>query len=293
MSDIAPAAAPPAAEPAAPAVAPPAPASDAPAPAPAAAPAAEALPTDPAELQQLVGKLQKENVTYKDRFRPWEQAVGNLHPQDQEFILGFVGDVFSGDPAKANGAAARMRAALDQMSPADAAKVKDAIGAATDAAAQGGEFDPFDQKNIEKIIEERLKSTLDERDQAAQQERAVADASARMGERAKTLADKHGIADFGDARTKLGRLLYLTAHNDFATEPDPMVRLDLAAQAIEEDLRKQGQALLKAKSADAGPSPAPADAVEPSGVKKPRDLADASKSARQRVDKILAGEVGT
>lgn len=264
---------------------------DAPAPATGPPPgdAPDAVPTDPGELSALVTKLRDENIRYKERFRPWEQSVGNLHPADSAFILDFVGALYSGDEERAAAAVTNMRAALDQLSPAQQQQVKAAIA----EASPEPEFDPYDPANIDERVKTQLEAALNERDEAAAYERAVDAAQARMADHAKELADQHGISDFGDARTKLGRLLYMTAHNDFPDERDPMVKLDLAAQAIEEDLRKQGQALLKAKTADAAPSPVPADAGEPSGTKKPRDLAEANKAAAERLDKILSGQVGT
>lgn len=278
-------------DPSAPEAPTPSPGGDSPAP-PAPPPsgdAPESVPTDPGELSALVTKLRDENIRYKERFRPWEQSVGNLHPSDSAFILDFVDALYSGDSDRTATAVTNMRAALDQLSPAEQAQVKQAIA----EASPEPEFDPYDPKNIDERVRTQLDQALEERDKAQAYERAVDQAQARMADRAKELATEHGIADFGDARTKLGRLLYMTAHNDFPDERDPMVKLDLAARAIEEDLRKQGQALLKAKTADAAPSPVPADAGEPSGTKKPRDLAEANKAAAERLDKILSGQVGT
>jgi hypothetical protein len=204
--------------------------------------------------------------------------------------LDFVDALYSNDGERTATAVNQMRAALDQLSPAEQQQVKQAIA---DATPDEPTFDPYDPKNIDERVRTQLESALEERDKEAAYERAVDQAQARMADHAKELADQHGVADFGDARTKLGRLLYMTAHNDFPDERDPMVKLDLAAQAIEEDLRKQGQALLKAKTADAAPSPVPADAGEPSGTKKPRDLKEANKAAAERLDKILSGQVGT
>ena len=267
-----------------------APAPAAPSPGDAPSPSEAPVPTDPGELSALVTKLHDENIRYKERFRPWEQRVGSLHPQDSAFILDFIDAIYSPDQNRATGAVAQMRAALDQLSPAQQEQVKEAVA---DAAEHRDDFDPYDPTAIDDRVKQQLESVLAERDEAAAYERAVEQAQRQMADHARDLADQHGIPDFADARTKWGRLLYMTAHNDFPSEQDPMVKLDLAAQAIEEDLRRSGQELLKAKTADASPSPVPADAAEPSGVKKPKDLTDARKAAAARIDKIMAGEVGT
>lgn len=261
-----------------------APTADAPAP----APAPEAAPWEgktPEELWKASEKIREESISYKERFRPWEQVVGDMHPTDQTTIREFLTALNSRDPQRIAQEAARMRASLDALSPAQQQAVVDAAG---QAAAAAPEYDPYDATQVDQRVEKLLEQRLGERDKAQAQERAIADAQVKMGERAKELADKHKIADLGDPQSAIGRLLYITANDQFQTEQDPMVRLDLAAQHIEEILGKRAQELLKAKGADAAPSPAPADAGQPTGAVKPRTMEDAKRAAEAR---ILASEI--
>lgn len=276
------------AEPAAPAPAP-APtdaAPGAPVADPAAPPPAPWEGKSPEELWSLNEKLREENVKYKERFRPAEQALGGWHPDDQQFLVNAIAGLRAEDPRMRQQAAEALRGALDQLSPAE----QRAVAA---AAEEGEQWDPYDPENVDqrvsKLVDQRLSAERAER----QQQEAVADAQKRMESRATELASKHGIPQLGDASSPLGRLLYMTAFNSFPDEPDPMARLDLAAAEISKDLQLRAQDILKAKSADAGPSPAPADAVEPSGSTKPSSMSEARESAKKRLDTILRGQPGT
>lgn len=308
MSDIAPAA-PAAAAPAAPA-APPAAAAAPPAPAPAA-PAPEATDawetTDPADFstwpepaKEYVKKLRGEAQTRRealDALKPVQDVFSTLHPQDRDWFAGFLGALQTRDQEQIAPYASGMRELLDQLTPAQAK----AVASVAEQAAGDPTFDPYDadalDKRMDSRLEERLKAERDERDKAdaaRDLERQTNEWKDKLSTKARELAESSGIADFGDPTTTVGGLLYVTANNTFRSESDPMKRLELAAAKIEEDLRTQAQSLLKAKAADAAPSPAPADAAGPSGAKKPGDLKDARASASARLDKIFGGDgVGT
>lgn len=301
MSDI-PIAAPPAAP--APAAAPAAP--PAPAPAPAPAPGEDAWETtDPADFatwpdpaKDYVQRLRTEAKTRREQLtalKPYQDTFSTLHEQDAAFFRDFITALQTRDPAKIQPFAGPLRELLDTLTPAQQKAVAAAAEQATDPA-----FDPYDtdalDKRLEAKLEERLSAERTERAQADQQrdlERQTQEWLVKMGDKAKLLATSHGIEEFGDPTSDLGRLLYVVAHNKFSSESDPLKRLELAAQSIEETLGSSAQKLLKAKTADAAPSPAPADAGGPTAAKKPGDLTAASKSARERIDKIFAGEVGT
>lgn len=301
MSDIAPDAP---AAPAAPAPAAPPPA--APPPAAPAAPDAGWETTDPADFaswpepaKKYVQDLRNEAKTRREALesvKPIQDVFSSLHPQDAAYFQQFLAALQTRDPAKIGPLAGPMRELLDQLSPAE----QKAVVKAAEAAAADAPFDPYDaaalDKRFETKLEERLAAERGERDKAdaaREQERQTQEWLGKMQTKATELATSHGIEEFGDPTSDLGRLLYVVAHNKFSSESDPMKRLELAAQSIEETLGGTAQKLLKAKTADAAPSPAPADAGGPTAAKKPQDLTDASKAARSRLDKILAGEVGT
>lgn len=301
MSDIAPTPAAPAADPAAPA---PAPAAPAPAPAPAEDAWATTDPADfgtwPEGAKDYVKRLRDESASKNEKIKalaPFQETFSTLHPQDADFFRSFVDALQTRDPAKIAPFAGPMRELLDGLSPAEAK----AVVKAAEAAAGDPTFDPYDtdalDQRVDSKLEERFKAeetARQERDRLAQQERATQEWLVTMQGKAKELAETHKIPELGDPTSDLGRLLYVVAHNKFSTESDPMKRLELAAQSIEETLGTSAQALLKAKTADAAPSPAPADAAAPAAAKKPRDLSDARESAKARLDKILGtGGVGT
>lgn len=236
----------------------------------------------PEELWTHSDKLHKENVAYKERFRPFEEALGWFHDDDRQFILNVFNGLRSDNPEARAEAAAAMRQAMDVMSPAQKAAVADAV-------EQDPEFDPYNPENIDKraaqIVEQRLAEESKKREQADVQRQALE----RLSSKARSIAESSGVADFGDPSTVLGRMLVLSATNDFPDEPSMDAKLERAAERIQQDLAERSQELLQRKTAAAGPSPVPAAAAEPSGVTKPKTFADASKSAEDRIEAALRG----
>lgn len=240
----------------------------------------------------------REHQSYRERYQPIARAFNVLHPDDQQGFVAFLEAMTSEDAGLRAQAADWMRAVLDNVSPAQAA----AIQAGADAAAglpagqqppaPAGDFDPFDPDAIEKLVTARLEAALAERDDKASQEAMVEQAQRQMQDHAKGLAESTGIAGFGDPTSTEFGLLLLEAQRLSPTIEDPIVRLDKAAELIQERFSSAAQQLLKAKGSDGAPSPAAPDGGAPAGVKKPSTLDEAADAAATRIDAILRGEPG-
>ena len=244
----------------------------------------------PEDARSLVTKLKDENVRYKERFRPWEQASDGISAEDQTFYREFLDDVKSGDPDRLTPLAGRMRTTLDTLSPAQQEALADATEA---AAAEADDFDPYDKIQLDARISERAEALFDERQKAAEAEREVADWQTKIAERAKVLAVETGITGMGDPTSAAHATLLWVASRQFSHVGDPMERLNQAAGAIRDERMREAQALLKTKAADAATPASPPEGQEPSGRKPPLTMQDAAKAAAARVEAVMRGEVGT
>lgn len=240
----------------------------------------------------------REHKSYRERYQPIARAMNALHPEDQEGFVTFLEAMTSDDESLRATAANWMRQVLDNVSPAQAAAIEAGVAAAaagTPPAAPAGTppaddgYDPFDPKSVEALVEKRLQ----ERDAKAQEEAAIASARRELEDHSKKLADEHGIPELGDPTSAEFALLLFEANKLAGDIEDPMVRLDKAAEAIRDRFARQGQALLKAKAAVGGPSPAAPEGDGPGGRTEPKSLDDAADAAAARIDKIMRGGVGT
>lgn len=248
---------------------------------------AEVAEADPAadwpeEARTLVGKLKDENVRYKERWRPIEERLSGLPDADRDSFLDFLADLRSGDPTRTGHAAGWMRQVLDHLSPAEQAEVAAAVEAGQDAAE---EFDPFDRTNIEKLIEEKATTLLDQREAARHEERQLEDAKRQIESTARDLG-------YEDPESAAYAHLLFVAHRQHGDVADVTARLAKAHETIQNDLDRRAQEYLRRKQADANAPAAPADAVAPTGRTTPTTLDDAARSAAQRIDSILGGAVG-
>lgn len=241
----------------------------------------------------------REHRSYRERWQPIERAFNALHPDDTQGFVSFLEAMTSNDQELRSTAAQWMREVLDSVSPAQAAAIAQAVDAAPGTApatpgtpAAADDFDPFDPDAINKLVEQRLEAVLAERDSKAQQDQLVAQAEREMTEHASKLAKDFGIEGFADPTSVEFGLLLLEANKLSSTIPDPMVRLDKAAESIRDRLDSAGQKLLKSKGADATPSPAAPDGGTPGGTKKPSSMDEAAEAASRRLDSILRGDVG-
>lgn len=287
--------------------APPAPGTDAPAAPPAADTTTPPAPDAPAgdapppwegktveELWKLNTDLKDENVRYKERFRPWEEAAGDLHEDDQRFYREFLGAVRTGDQARLAELTPQMRKALDALTPAQ----QEALADAADAAAGDGadDLDPLDPSFTTKLqdkINRTAEQMLDARDQKRTQEQAVQKALDDMNAHLRLLADDPDVAipEIGDPTSEdYAHVLWIAKNNPKVSGiGDPMERLTAAAKAYRETLDRRAQALLEAKvAADAGTA-LPTNGEPPSGRKQPANLRDAKASAAERLDRIALG----
>lgn len=241
----------------------------------------------------------REHKSYRERYQPIARAMNALHPEDQQGFIQFLEAMTSDDADLRTTAANWMREVLDNVSPQQAAAIQAGVQAAADNAAAPAApgtppaaddgYDPFDPKSVEALVEKRLA----EREAKQREEQAIASARQELETHAKKLADEHGIPELGDPTDPLFALLLFQANSLADTIEDPMVRLDKAAEAIRDRFDSAGQALLKAKAAVGGPSPAAPEGDGPGGRTEPKSLDDAASSAAARIDKIMRGEVGT
>jgi hypothetical protein len=249
--------------------------------------APQAPPTDlhdswPEEARNLVGKLKDENVKYKERWRPIEERFEGLDDADRDSYLSFLDDLRSGDPDRTRHAAGWMRQVLDHLSPAEQAAV---AAAAEEGAEAADDFDPFDRSNIERLVDERAQSLIDQREAAAREAQQLEQAKAQIESTAKGLG-------YDDPDSAAYAHLLFVAHRQHGDVADVTERLGKAHETIQADLDRRAQEYLRRKQADANAPAAPADAVAPTGRTKPMTLDDAADSARQRIDSILGGRVG-
>jgi hypothetical protein len=238
----------------------------------------------------------REHKSYRERYQPIARAMNSLHPEDQQGFVQFLEAMTSDDPALRATAASWMREVLDNVSPAQAAAIEAGVQAAADGTRPPGTpppgddgYDPFDPASVEKLVEKRLS----ERDAKQREEQAIAQARQELEGHAQKLAGEHSIPELGDPTSPEFALLLFQANKLADTIEDPMVRLDKAAEAIRDRFATQGQALLKAKAAAGGPSPAAPEGDGPGGRTEPKSLDDAADAAASRIDKIMRGEVGT
>lgn len=236
----------------------------------------------------LIDKLQNENVQYKDRFRPWEQAFDGIRDEDIQGFLGFVQDLRSGDPARVDKAVTWMRGNLDELSPAQQQ-------AALAAAAEGekkadDEFDPFDQDALGALMDRRLDERFAAQKAAEEAEKQRQDMLDQFDEHAKALAEKHGIPQLGVKGEVLFDQLFLRANQpEFAHIQDWKERLDAAADSIALALGEYAKGYMKSKSADADAPAADPAGKAPSGSTPPRTMKDARASASARLDALAKG----
>lgn len=253
--------------------------------------------------RSVLERHSREAKSYRERYQPIAKAMKALHPDDAAGFVQFLEAMNSGDPQLQAEAATWMREVLDHVSPAQAAAMEAATQAATgqpNPAQQtpgqkppADDFDPFDPAAIDARIEAKAREMLERQQAEAAEAAAVAQARTQLETRAKELAAEHGIAEMGDPTTPEFALLLFSANQLADSIEDPMVRLDKAAEAIRERFAAQGQAILKAKATDAGPSPAPPEGGTPGGTRQPQTLDDAATAAAARIDAVLRGEAGT
>lgn len=240
----------------------------------------------PQELWELNEKLKKENVGYKDRFRPYEELFADLHPDDGAAIRDFVSGMKAGkiDPALA----ADFRQALDRLTPA---QQEAALDAAEQAKAAG---EPLKPEAVAELVAKQVEERLTARDEAAKAERAQADALAEIAKHLKAQGDALGLPELGDPTSDEYALVLSRAKALAGEIPDPMARLTAAATAVVGNLNARAQALLKSKIPGADAPPAVPSGGNDPGTEKPMttDLKGAHRGAAERLDKILAGNVG-
>lgn len=272
---------------AAPTAAPDAPADDA-TPPPAA-------PMSPEDQAKLIEKLQKENVRYKERFRPYEQAFDGVPPETAQVIGQFTRMLMSGDPVQVGEAAKWMRENLDTLSPAEQQAVQAAADAASEAAGGDDEFDPFNRADIEKLVEERAAKLVDERlrerDERVTAEQRTADLRTEMDAAAVALATEFELPGLGVKGSEENELLWLLAAKGDRSVPWEE-NLRAAAEKVQAFIADRSKQYLQRKSADADAPAAPPAGGAPTGNRKPTTIAEASASALERLAKSADGRPG-
>lgn len=246
----------------------------------------------PEELWGLNEKLRGENIRYVERFRPIEQTLGGLHPDDQSFFLSFMDAIRTENRVELARLAGPMRGLLDKLTPAQQAAVADAAEAAQE------EWDTLDPKQVEQRIDQRAAKLVDERFQALEQERVQRESEASAMRDVvrwqSEIAAEFKVDDFKDPQSVLGQQLLTRTNIAIGgnRQADVGATMRACAKEIVDTLSARGQELLKAKVANADPVPAPPNG-EPSGQRQPGDMRSARKSAEERVDAILSGRVGS
>lgn len=275
-------------------------------PAPAA-PAADPTPTPSQEADPYEGwdvekfkaehaKLKGENVKYKERFRPYEQAFDGIDPAVASSLGQWSRMIMSSVPAERAEARAWMERQLEGLSPKEAAAVKEAAGAAVEAA--GGDeddFDPYDRKTVEALADERaaaaVKAALDERDQREAQERSIADLRKDFDAEAESLAKELKFPELADQKSwQAERMWAIAAKGDSSVPWKENLRA--AAEQVMADIAKASQEYIKRKSAEADAPAATPEGGAPSGSRTPKTREEARKSAIERLGKLGVGQSG-
>lgn len=251
----------------------------------------------PEELWNRNGELIKENTSYKERYRPWEQVTEGLDPEDVTFYREFLGAIKSGDQEALRTMGATMREVLDRLSPAEQAKALDQLEAAQE------EFDPFDRAQVEKLAEQKALALIEAREKEARERQAVEDATRQMNDHLAGLAKSDddggvGIPELADPTSpEYATVLWMAERTpELKAIGDPMERLTKAAQQYRDRLDERAQALLKAKSAADVVPATPQAGNAPSGSKTPTTMEEARRSAAARIEKLALGSeqsVGT
>lgn len=262
-----------------------------PADAPPDAPAGEPPPETPPWEGHSIEDVWKERVDLiadrdklKERFRPWEEATADLDPEDASFYRDFLVAIKTQDAEKLGTLAPVMRQVLDQLTPAQAAQLEDALD----------DFDPTNPEHLDRRIEAKAKELYESRTKEREQEQAVAqavrDMNARLADMAKPDAEGGvGIPQLADPTSaEYATVLWMTKNDsELASIGDPMERLTKAAEKYRDRLDERAQDLLKAKTTvDAVPASSP-DGAQPTGAKRPANFTDAKKSAMQRIEALI------
>lgn len=274
----------------------PEPAAD-PAPEPAAAepepaaPAAEADPYegwDEAKFRAEHARLKKENVSYKERFRPYEQAFDGVDVATATNLASFAKALGSDDPKQVQAAVTWMQDALKSATPAEAEAIQEVADAATGQEGDD-EFDPFDREAIRKLAREEATAEAtriaEEREAARQKAETDANVAREMDEFVAELADTHDIPELKDSKSREFGLLFQEAGR-----LDPELpwkdRLSAAAENVIGWRNELAQKYLTRKSAEADVPASPPEGGEPSGTTPPRTIKDATKSAEERLKRL-------
>lgn len=275
-----------------------APAQPDPAPAEAAADAPTPTPSAPMSAEEqakLIEKLQKENVRYKERFRPYEQAFDGVPPETARAIGQFTRMLLSGDAEQVKEAAKWMRENLDGLSPVEQQAVQAAADAASEAAGGDDDFDPFDRSAIDKLIEEKAAKLVDqrlkERDERAAAEQSTAELRTQMDAEAESLAKELELPGLGVKGSEENELLWLLAAKGDRSVPW-QENLRAAAERVQAFIADRSKQYLQRKTADADAPAAPPGGGAPSGTRKPTSIEEASASALERLAKTADGRPG-
>lgn len=254
-----------------------------------------AAPMSPEEQAKLIEKLQKENVRYKERFRPYEQAFDGVPAETAAVIGQFTRMLMSGDPTQVAEAAKWMRDNLDGLSPVEQQAVQAAADAASGAAGGDDEFDPFDRAAIDKLIEEKAAKLVDqrlrERDERAAAEQEITERRSQMDAVASELAKEFELPGLGVKGSEENELLWLLAAKGDRSIPW-QENLRAAAEKVQAFIADRSKQYLQRKSADADAPAAPPAGGAPTGNRKPSTISEASASALERLAKISDGRPG-
>ena len=165
-----------------------------------------------------------------------------------------------------------MRGVLDEMSPAEKAEALDQI------AEDGG--DKLAQAVDPKTVDDMIQKALADRDAKAAEEAKTQAFIGQVKDKAKELADKYGVDDFGNSESVLYRVLLSEAGQ---IKGDKIVALEKAAEQVMGQIDRAAQKMMSKKTAGAAGPAVSQKGSEPGGRSKPMTLEDAKRSAMERL----------
>lgn len=252
----------------------------------------ELLATDEEMVTLPKSKLQKyanEHKAYRQKWGSVKQAWEGAPDEDVQAMSAFYKSLASRDPGQIKAATEWVNTVIADLTPAEAAAVKEAI---KEEAKETGQTQAevkaaLTPEDIEKMIEEKATKLLDTREAKRAEETAIQQNLRLMEDHGKTLAEEHGIAAWADKGSRLYGMLMQATSQIVAQEgvKDLAQAMNKAAAVILEDLQSVNVAVLSKKKQTAGAAAkaSPKTGVEPVGQGKPTSFEDANKRAMARL----------
>lgn len=158
---------------------------------------AEALPAENVNWEEKYRAEVQDRIKERERYKPFQQTIGRLHPDDAKAINEFVSAFASGDTETAtrwmvDNARTLAGDRFEQyISPAQQNAINNAV---TEQAVSDGQSAGLSPQQIEQLVEQRLAATFEQLQQAQVQSQMEAQIEATLAEHGLTPDSPLGTA---------------------------------------------------------------------------------------------------